>query len=229
MTGTFDLLGGIGVVLGFALGILGRSYVQAWIAYARGDRTPRLTGRLGLAPAHHADTLGTWVLPGVFTAAALLGNPILPMLGWPKRLSLNPRALRSPRTDVLLVSAVGPGATLLLAALAGMVSRVAGCGSSAAAVADLAGKTLISLTVLELLPMPGRDGGRMLARFLSPHAAWKMEEMAEYEVAFVLGVFFLLRAPLLSAIALLLDVIRFPLCVAAIPGSAHLLGTLGLG
>jgi Zn-dependent protease len=47
----------------------------------------------------------------------------------------------------------------------------------------------IFLTVIELLPIPGRDGGRVLVRFLSPRAAMRFEEFVQYELLFLLVLF----------------------------------------
>ena len=50
------------------------------------------------------------------------------------------------------------------------------------------------LTVVELLPIPGRDGGRILVRFLSPRAAMKFEELVQYELIFLLVLFLFLES-----------------------------------
>jgi Zn-dependent protease len=51
----------------------------------------------------------------------------------------------------------------------------------------------VFMAVWEILPMPGRDGGRILGEFLSPSARLKMQELAQYEVLFLVGVFLILQ------------------------------------
>lgn len=186
-----DVTSGIGIALGFLLGIVGHEYATARVADARGDKTPRMMGRLTINPKAHVDPLGSIILPAVFVASVVFSGGLFPMFGYGKRHSLNPRALRSPRNDVLMVSLAGPLTTLLIAAAAGFVLRTA---AESVTLGKIAFGILVVnsfLTVIELLPIPGRDGGRILQRFLSPQGAMKMEEMLQYDVLFLLLLFFL--------------------------------------
>src|SRR5690349_9223790 len=78
------------------------------VALFLGDDTARRAGRLTLNPVPHIDPFGSIVLPAM---GALVG---LPVIGWAKPVPVNPRQLRSPRCDMLVVALAGPGTNLLL-------------------------------------------------------------------------------------------------------------------
>jgi Zn-dependent protease len=183
---------GAGFAVAFIGGIVLHGFATSRVAMALGDRTPKLMGRSSLSIKRHMDPLGTLIVPAVFTLGAIFGNPYLPLFGWGKRHEFSPRGLRNPRRDVILVALSGPAVTLALAAIGGLIVRTA---TNPRVFSFGAGLALVSafLTVIELLPMPGRDGGRVLQRFLSPAAAMKMEELIQYDVLFLLGIFFLER------------------------------------
>jgi Zn-dependent protease len=108
---------------------------------------------------------------------------------------------------------VGPGATLALGGAAAAVASRMSLGMPRQIVGAIA-VVAIFLTVWELLPMPGRDGGRILAQFLSPTARLKFENLAQYEALFVLGAFFLLQR---TAFAVMTN----PICAAFSAGSSE--------
>lgn len=203
-----DVVGGAGIALGFLLGIVAHEFAHARAAVSLGDGTPRLMGRLTLAPRAHADPLGSIILPAIFAIAAVFGNVLTPMFGWGKRHAFGARGFRNPRRDALLVAFAGPGATLALAIASGAVARR--MGGSVGKLAFWVMTVNLFLTVVDLLPIPGRDGARILARFLSPHAAARMEELAEYELLFLLGLFFLLGR--------FVNNLTFGLCDAVVAG-----------
>jgi Zn-dependent protease len=94
---------------------------------------------------------------------------------------------------MILVALAGPAATALIAAGAAAISRAELHNK----IGVIFGYIMIVnafLTVVELLPIPGRDGGRVLVRFLSPRAAMKFEELVQYELVFLLVLFLLLEA-----------------------------------
>lgn len=198
-----SLLLGLGFASAFLISIVVHGFLTAWLADRMGDRTPRMMRRVSLSIKNHMDPLGTFIVPGIFTAGAIFGNPYLPLFGWGKRHVLDTRGLRKPRRDTIVVALAGPVTTLCLGSIAGVIYRVtAGFSVSGifarqdSLVASFAGGFALVcafLTVIELLPMPGRDGGRILARFLSPSAAAKMEELVQYDALFLLAIFMLER------------------------------------
>jgi Zn-dependent protease len=94
---------------------------------------------------------------------------------------------------MILVALAGPAATALIAAVAAAISR-AELHNNIGLVFGYIMLVNSFLTVVELLPIPGRDGGRILVRFLSPRAAMKFEELVQYELIFLLVLFLFLES-----------------------------------
>lgn len=200
MIGSLDLVAGLGVALGFIVGIVIHHWAHARVAVALGDRTPRLMGRVSLRIKPHVDTLGSIVMPVVFVVVAIFRGPYDTMMfGWGKAQSFNPRAFKKPRRDMIVVALAGPAATALVAAAAVAVGRTLN-GNIARFFGSIA-IVNIFLTVVELLPIPGRDGGRVLVRFLSPRAAMKFEDLVQYDVLFLLVLFLFFQAVVVSMAA----------------------------
>lgn len=204
---------GIGVALGFVVGILGHEYAQHRMAFARGDKTPKLMGRLKVAPQPHLDLLGTVVLPALFTFVALFATvPFQPMFGYAKPHALNRALLRNPTRDWVIVSLAGPALPLLAGVATGWIAT-----NSTGAAFELtrwATITLLTLAVLELLPLPGMDGGRILGLFLSPSAAYRIEELAPYKALFLIVIFILppLQDAVIGLIRVVCDAVAAGVC-----------------
>lgn len=187
---------GLGAALGFFLCIVLHEVVTAQVAASTGDRTSRMHGRMTLSLKAHADPIGTYVLPAVFVFGFLFSSPIIPVFGWGKR-----HALASDARSIAPALA-GPAVTLLIAIVAGGLARGGG-GAFFLTLAYVA----CSLTVIELLPIPGRDGGRILRRFLSPSARSTMDDLEKYEILFLLVLFLFLRELLASMVRALFGLI----------------------
>ncbi|HUG74027.1 MAG TPA: site-2 protease family protein [Steroidobacteraceae bacterium] len=152
---------------------------HGWVARQLGDRTAQMMGRLTLNPIKHIDPVGTLLVPAVL----LLMGGIL--LGWAKPVPVVVRNLRRPKRDMAIVAAAGPAANLLMALGWAVVTRLAvdyhltleGDTSLVALFvlsAGVAGVFINTvLMVLNLLPIPPLDGGRVLAGMLpAPLAGW---------------------------------------------------------
>lgn len=153
-----------------------------------GDQAPRFQGRTTLGLRRNADQFGTYVLGIGFTALVLLQTPMPFWFAYTKPHGIAP-AYQQRKGLQRLVPLVGPGWTFGL-----FIVTVHGFGSigltgALATTQAYAEATFLYLTALELLPLPGRDGGRVLASFLSPNAAMKMEDLRQYEGLFIVGVF----------------------------------------
>jgi len=192
VVGSLNLVAGFGVALGFLIGIVLHHWAHARVAFALGDRTPKLMGRVSLRIKPHVDTLGSIIMPIVFVVVAIFQGPYGMMFGWGKAQSFNPRALKNPRRDMILVALAGPAATAIVAAVSAAIARAELHND----IGLIFGYIMIVnsfLTVIELLPIPGRDGGRVLVRFLSPRAAMKFEDLVQYDVIFLLVLFIFLE------------------------------------
>ena len=148
---------------------------HGWVASKLGDPTAKLAGRLTLNPVKHIDPLGTIVVPLVM----IVLTPFA--FGWAKPVPVDWRNLDSPRRDMALVAAAGPGAnivmlllwTLLLSVLFTEGIAVSYQESLLIEMAKVGIIINIVLIALNLLPLPPLDGSRIVTAFLSPAAAYK--------------------------------------------------------
>lgn len=189
-----DPFAAAGVLLGFWVGLVAHEFSTAWAADRGGDKTGRLQRRVSLDVRRHADTLGTYLFPAAFTFAAffnaLLGVGLMPFAyARPHAMSYGTIRRRGRR---IWVSAVGPLSMFALAAAFAVASGTIGDCSALPRLLSFGAFVLTSMAVIELLPIPGRDGGRMLAEFLRPAARMRMIEFERYAVAFILGLLLIL-------------------------------------
>jgi Zn-dependent protease len=101
------------VVLSIAL----HEFGHAISADRLGDDTPRRQGRITLWPDKHFDAFGFILI--VVTSLAGFG------LGYGKPVMVNPRRLKHPNRDMMIIAAFGPLMNLLLAVVFGLILRVA--------------------------------------------------------------------------------------------------------
>ena len=141
---------------------------HGYVAKHFGDLTAYTQGRVSLNPLRHIDPLGTIILPVV---TLMLGGILF---GWAKPVPVNFSALRNPKQDMLWVALAGPGANFFMAFLWGFVIKL-GLGLPESNLSDpmiLMGeagiKINVILMVLNLLPLPPLDGGRVAVSLL-PH------------------------------------------------------------
>jgi Zn-dependent protease len=189
-----DLYGFLGVGIGLLVGMVGHEYAHARAAVALGDPTPRFMGRLTLNPKAHVDPIGTVILPGIFLLSILFRAGIGFMFGWAKPVTISPARLRNPRRDSMLVALAGPGFNLAVAAVAALGYRALSPESFDLRLVFVWIAVVNSfLFVINILPIPPLDGSKVLARFLSPSAAQKMEELSQYFLLFIIVLFLLFR------------------------------------
>jgi Zn-dependent protease len=169
------------VVLIFSLTV--HEAAHAWTASRLGDDTARRLGRVSLNPMVHVDMIGTIVLPLV----AIVGH--LPVIGWAKPTPVNPRNLRRPRRDNVLVTAAGPGSNLLIAIAASILLRLIPPPVSDSAI-DVSSPLMllavqavdinILLAVFNMIPVPPLDGGRVMSSLLPPRLAIRYNQLGRY-------------------------------------------------
>jgi Zn-dependent protease len=141
---------------------------HGYVAKHFGDMTAYAQGRVSLNPARHIDPLGTIFLP---LLTLWLGGILF---GWAKPVPVNFSALRRPKQDMLWVALAGPGANLFMALLWALVIKLGLVlpGTDLARPMVLMGEAGIKinavLMVLNLLPLPPLDGGRIAVSLL-PH------------------------------------------------------------
>ena len=148
---------------------------HGWVASKLGDPTAKLAGRLTLNPVKHIDPLGTIVVPLVM----IVLTPFA--FGWAKPVPVDWRNLDSPRRDMALVAAAGPGANIVMLLLWTLLLSVVFTEGIAVSyqenllieMAKVGIIINIVLIALNMLPLPPLDGSRIVTAFLSPAAAYK--------------------------------------------------------
>lgn len=164
---------------------------HAWASSRLGDSTARLLGRTSLNPIRHIDPVGTVVVPLLIllTSKALGGGGML--FGWAKPVPIEVARLRRPRRDLGLVAAAGPAANIVMALLwAGLLKllTVFQIEQDFPMLVAQAGILVnVGLAVINLLPLPPLDGGRILAAFLPYRAAITFYRIEPYGLLIVLG------------------------------------------
>jgi Zn-dependent protease len=150
-----------------AIGLAIRELARSWTAAKLGDPTPRLWGRITVRPKPWFEPFGSGFLP-ILEALLWSVQVFVPPAAYAKPAPVDTNYLRRQPRDVVLVSLAGPAASLALTLVAGALLRAGVAGEVELALLAFA-YTNASLLVFHLLPIPGLDGGRLLALVLPPH------------------------------------------------------------
>jgi len=169
---------------------------HGYIARHFGDFTAYNEGRISLNPLRHIDPVGTILVPlSLFVLSKLtIGAGFL--FGWAKPVPVNFSNLRRPKRDMLWVAAAGPGANLLMAFFWALMIKlaIASPDSSFAkplALMGIAGIEInVILMVLNLLPLPPLDGGRMAVSLLPHRLAYQFSRIEPYGFMILLVLLF---------------------------------------
>jgi Zn-dependent protease len=161
-----------------------------------GDYTAANAGRITLNPLRHIDPVGTIAVPLLILVTSKLmgGSGIL--FGWAKPVPVNFSQLRSPKRDMLWVAAAGPGANLFMACCWAVVLKLAQGGPVGYFSSPLQGMAQIGVTinvvlmVLNLLPLPPLDGGRIAVSLLPGRLAWRFAMIEPYGFMILLMLLF---------------------------------------
>ncbi|MCK5729188.1 MAG: site-2 protease family protein [Methylococcales bacterium] len=142
---------------------------HGWVAKKFGDPTADKLGRLTLNPIKHIDLIGTIILPAVLLIT-LTGY----IFGWAKPVPVNPNNFKTPRKTMAIVALAGPVSNLLMAVAWALIMRLGAMLSTHEAISlpliymGVAGITInLVLALINLIPLPPLDGGRIVAGFLS--------------------------------------------------------------
>ena len=170
------------------VGLAVREYARARAAASLGDPTPRLWGRVTLSPKAWFEPFGSGFVPGM---VALLWSVQFLMMpaAYAKPAPIDPSYLRRYPRDVVLASLAGPAASIVLAVVGGLGVRAGLSGETALVITTFV-YTNASLFVFHLLPIPGLDGGRLLALILPPQAREVFRNADKYLPLIVLVVVF---------------------------------------
>ena len=169
-----------------------------------GDKTAYFLGRITLNPIKHIDPVGTVVIPGMLL---LLSAPFL--FGWAKPVPVNFSNLNNPKKDMMWVALAGPASNLVMAIIWTItLGLFKSSGASYAlfiiGMAQVGIMINLVLMLLNLLPIPPLDGGRMAVSLLPAPWSYKLASIERYGMLILI---FLIVSGLLSAI--LLPLLRF--------------------
>lgn len=174
-------------ILPLLFGITVHEVAHGWVAKHLGDPTAQRLGRLTLNPIKHIDPVGTVLVPALMLFfSSMAGRPFA--FGWAKPVPVTYENLRHPKRDMVLVAVAGPGANLIMALLWGLLLKL---GLSLPADASWAALPLrymgefgiainVVLMVLNLLPVPPLDGGRIAVGLLPGRLAWQLSRLEPY-------------------------------------------------
>jgi Zn-dependent protease len=152
---------------------------HGWLASRLGDKTALMLGRLTLNPVKHVDPLGTILIPGLLM---LMQTGFI--FGWAKPVPITWQNLGHPKRDMALVAAAGPLANLCMAIAwallirAGLMLGEPGYALVYMGVAGIFINTI--LLILNLLPLPPLDGGRVMTGLLPGPWAYKLSRVEPY-------------------------------------------------
>jgi len=171
-------------------------YAHALTATRLGDPTPKRWGRLTLNPKPHLDPFGSLLLPALAVILVASGNglAIVPIFAYAKPLPLDPSYLRNRSRHPVNVVLAGLLANLGVAAVAGLAMRV-GVGGDELLFAYAVLLVNVFMLVIQLMPVPGLDGAKLLMRVLPPKPREVYANLEQYLVLFVLVLFFVLAGP----------------------------------
>ena len=167
---------------------------HGYVARYFGDLTAARLGRITLNPLKHIDPIGTLLLPAL---TVMLGGILF---GWAKPVPVNFANLRNPKKDMLWVAAAGPASNLIMAIfwaiLLNMVNEPAANNGLLNANYFLtemswAGISInLVLMVLNLLPLPPLDGGRIAVSLLPNNLANQLSSVEKYGFFILIALMF---------------------------------------
>ncbi len=174
------------------LAIILHEVAHGYIAERFGDPTARLLGRLTMNPFKHLDPIGT-------IAVFIFG------FGWARPIPVNFGNFRRPRRDMIWVALAGSATNLLLAVLSALLLRGLGLldqssfGASQVYVQFMTPvKMMVGfslyintlLGVINLIPVPPLDGGRILTGILPERQATLIGKLEPFGFVLILFLVF---------------------------------------
>lgn len=132
------------------------------VAYALGDPTAKMAGRLTLNPISHLDPIGSIILPLFLMMSGL------PIIGWAKPVPVNPMLLQDRRWGDFKVSIAGVTANFLIALIFGLIIKygMSYLPQGFLIIASYVVLYNIALGLFNLIPIPPLDGSHILFSFL---------------------------------------------------------------
>ena len=161
-----------------------------------GDPTAWLLGRISINPFRHIDPIGTVLVPAVIVFTSYLALDSVFIFGWAKPVPVNFGRLRNPKRDMLWVAGAGPAANLAMALVWALIFKlvlsmpVHAYSLPLAEMARVGINVNIGLMVLNLLPLPPLDGGRIAVSLLPYPLAVKFSRLERWGFPILLVLLF---------------------------------------
>ena len=162
---------------------------HGYVAQHFGDDTAARAGRLSLNPIRHVDPVGTLLVPALLL---LFKAPFL--FGWARPVPVDFSKLRSPLRDMAIVAAAGPLSNLIMAfGWAGLVWAYFANGAPEGGwtlLRDMgvAGVAInVVLMVLNLIPLPPLDGGRIAVGLLPRSLGMPLARVEPWGMVILIG------------------------------------------
>lgn len=174
------LIAGVPILLAITL----HEAAHGYTARHFGDSTAERAGRLSLNPIRHIDPVGTVLVPILLLAMSIASGTTF-IFGWAKPVPVNFGALRDPKKDMFWVALAGPAANLGMALAWALVAKfsTAMTGFVAVPLYEMAEKGIQINTIfllLNLIPLPPLDGGRVAVSLLPYKAARQYAQVEPY-------------------------------------------------
>jgi Zn-dependent protease len=139
---------------------------HGWVAFKLGDPTAKDLGRISINPIKHIDPVGTLLIPAVmiiFTGYAF---------GYAKPVPVDVQNFQHPQKDMALVALAGPASNFIMAVIWAFVMMLSvkvlggGIANLMHGMAEIGIIINVLLMIVNLLPMPPLDGGRIVTGVL---------------------------------------------------------------
>lgn len=168
---------------------------HGYVARLFGDPTAHLMGRITLNPLKHIDPVGTLLVPGGIVLMNALTGASFPPFGWAKPVPVDFGRLRNPKADMFWVAAAGPASNfaqaLVWAVLMGFLLRLQLSENSFLADLALRGMLVnVGLALINLIPIPPLDGGRIAVSLLPLRQAIAWSRLEPYGFFILIGLLY---------------------------------------
>jgi len=203
---TFEPLAVAYFVIALVPAVVLHELSHGWLATRLGDPTPRRMGRLTLDPRQHVDRFGTIVVPILLLLPVLFGYPQR-VFAYAKPMPVDRSNLPNPDRSQIWIALTGPVTNLLLAAAGAIPYRFVAAGGPSFLTQFLLIWifTNVFMAVFHIIPFPPLDASKILAVFLPPRARTVYESWEPYGALFVLVILFLIPAPIIGIVDVVMD------------------------